>query len=116
MSAITIYHNARCSKSRQTLQLLQDNGVNPTIVEYLKEPLNPAQIKVILEKLGMTAHQLMRYKEADYKSLNIDPATHSEAQLIEFMATTPKLIERPIVVNGNKATIGRPPEQVLDII
>jgi len=116
MSSITIYHNARCSKSRQTLQLLQDNGVEPSIVEYLKTPLTGVQISDILSKLGITAHQLMRVKEAEYKSLAIDPSVHSESQLIDFMVNTPKLIERPIVVNGNKAAIGRPPEQVLEIL
>ncbi len=116
MSTITIYHNARCSKSRQTLQLLKDNGVEPNVVEYLKTPLSGLTIKSILTKLGITAHQLMRVKEAEYKELAIDPATHSEAQLIEFLVATPKLIERPIVVNGDKAAIGRPPEQVLDIL
>jgi len=115
MSAITIYHNARCSKSRQTLQLLQDNGIEPSIIEYLKTPLNAEQISEILKKLKCTAHQLMRTKENEYKALAIDPAIHSEQQLIEFMVATPKLIERPIVVNGDKAAIGRPPEQVLEI-
>jgi len=116
MSDITIYHNSRCSKSRQTLQLLQDNGIEPSVVEYLKTPLNAAQITDILSKLNITAHQLMRVKEADYKALAIDPTEHSEQQLIEFMISYPKLIERPIVVNGDKAAIGRPPENVLDIV
>lgn len=116
MSSITIYHNARCSKSRQTLQLLKDSGVEPSVVEYLKTPLNASTISELLTKLGITAHQLMRVKEAEYKELAIDPSVHSEQQLIEFLVSTPKLIERPIVVNGDKAAIGRPPEQVLDIL
>lgn len=116
MSHVTIYHNARCSKSRQTLQLLQDNGVEPVVVEYLKTPLNADTISDILAKLGITAHQLMRHKETDYKALGINGSDFSEQQLIEFMVNTPKLIERPIVVANGRAAIGRPPEQVLDII
>jgi arsenate reductase len=111
----TIYHNPRCSKSRQTLQLLQDNGIDAEIVEYLKNTPDLTQMKMLLTKLGMTAQQLMRNKEAIYKELNLKDASLTEDQLIEAMITNPRLIERPIVVNGDAAKIGRPPEQVLEL-
>jgi len=116
MSSTTLYHNPRCSKSRQTLQLLQDNGIEPTIVEYLKNPLSAQVIKDILAKLGISAHQLMRVKEAQYKELKIKESDFNEQQLIDILVQTPKLIERPIFVNGDKAVIGRPPENVLNIL
>ena len=114
--SVTIYHNPRCSKSRQTLQVLQDNNIEVDVVEYLKNIPNVATIESLLTKLGMTsAQQLMRNKEAIYKELNLKDANLSETQLIEAMIANPKLIERPIVVNGDKAKIGRPPEQVLEL-
>jgi arsenate reductase len=114
--SVTIYHNPRCSKSRQTLQVLQDNNIEFDVVEYLKNIPDAATIKSLLNKLGMTsAQQLMRNKEAIYKELNLKEANLSETQLIEAMIANPKLIERPIVVNGDKAKIGRPPEQVLEL-
>ncbi|MDP2560294.1 arsenate reductase (glutaredoxin) [Psychrobium sp. 1_MG-2023] len=117
MSAITIYHNPRCSKSRQTLQLLQDNNITPTVVEYLKQPLSVVEIEALITKLGVNCpREMMRVKEADYKEQALGNTDVTAQQLIEAMAQTPKLIERPIVVNGDKAAIGRPPEQVLDII
>ncbi|NQZ06854.1 MAG: arsenate reductase (glutaredoxin) [Algicola sp.] len=114
--SVTIYHNPRCSKSRQTLQVLQDNNIEVDVVEYLKNIPDAATIESLLTKLGMTsAQQLMRNKEAIYKELNLKNANLSETQLIEAMIANPKLIERPIVVNGDKAKIGRPPEQVLEL-
>ncbi len=112
----TIYHNPRCSKSRQTLQLLQDNNIDATVVQYLKDVPDAAQIKDLLSKLGMTsAQQLMRNKEAIYKELNLKDPALTEDQLIQAMIDNPKLIERPIVINGDAAKIGRPPEQVLEL-
>ncbi|WP_417437896.1 arsenate reductase (glutaredoxin) [Idiomarina sp.] len=115
MSQVTIYHNPRCSKSRQTLELLKQNDVEPEIVEYLKTPPNAAELKDILEKLGLSADQLMRKKEDVYKELGL-AGINNEDELITAMVNNPKLIERPIVIQGNKAAIGRPPEAVLDIL
>lgn len=113
---VTIYHNPRCSKSRETLKLLQDNNVEPVIVEYLKTPLTAEQIATLCKQLGMTARELMRKKEADYKENNFADTTLSEQQLLDAMVAYPKLIERPIVVVGEKAKIGRPPESVLELL
>lgn len=116
MSQATIYHNPRCSKSRQTLALLESNGIEPTIVEYLKHPPNKALLKKILKMLGLSARELIRNKEAEYKEQGLSDTGLSEADLIEAMINTPKLIERPIVVVGDKAAIGRPPENILEIL
>lgn len=115
MSQVTIYHNPRCSKSRQTLELLKQNDIEPEVVEYLKTPPNAAELKDILEKLGLSADQLMRKKEDVYKELGL-AGINNEDELITAMVNNPKLIERPIVIQGNKAAIGRPPEAVLDIL
>ena len=116
MSEISIYHNPRCSKSRQTLQLLQEKGIEPTVVEYLKNVPSEDDIKTLLTKLGFTsARELMRTKEDDYKQQSLASETN-EDKLIAAMVATPKLIERPIVVKGENARIGRPPESVLEII
>jgi arsenate reductase len=112
----TIYHNPRCSKSRETLVLLQAHGADITVVEYLKNPPTAAEISYILAQLGLTARQLMRTKEDEYKAQNLADTSLSEDQLIAAMVTTPKLIERPIVLANNKAAIGRPPENVLSIV
>jgi len=111
---LTIYHNPRCSKSRQTLALIEDNNQSVTIVEYLKTPLNAQQIKTLLSQLDISPIEMMRTKEAEFKEQNLKGA--DETQLINAMVNTPKLIERPIVVKGNKAVIGRPPENVLALI
>jgi len=116
MTQTTIFHNPRCSKSRQTLQLLQDNNCEIEIVEYLKQPPSQQQLEQILSMLDFEPRQLMRTKEAEYKALGLDNETLSNSELILAMTTTPKLIERPIVLANGKAAIGRPPEQVLDII
>ena len=113
---ITIYHNPRCSKSRETLALLKDNGVEPTVVEYLKETPDEAILAALIEKLGITPRELLRKKEAEFKEHNLGDASVSDADIIRAMEVSPKLIERPIVVNGDKARLGRPPEQVLEII
>ncbi|MFM2482303.1 arsenate reductase (glutaredoxin) [Celerinatantimonas sp. YJH-8] len=116
MSEITIYHNPRCSKSRETLKLLEQQGITPTIIEYLKTPPDAATLKGLLQKLGYSPMQLMRQKESLFTELNIADQPLSDAELIDIMIAHPKLIERPIVVHGNKAIIGRPPEQVLTIL
>lgn len=111
-----IYHNPRCSKSRETLQLLQDKGITPEVVLYLETPPDAKTLQDLLKKLGLKPRQLMRQKEAEYKEMGLDDATLADAQLIDAMVRCPKLIERPIVVHGRKAAIGRPPEQVLEIL
>jgi arsenate reductase len=114
--AVTIYHNPRCSKSRQTLALLEERGVTPTIVAYLETPPDVAVLKGLLKKLGLAPRELMRRKEAAYKENGLDDTGLSDDDLIAGMVANPILIERPIVVNGAKAALGRPPEQVLDIL
>lgn len=113
---LTIYHNPRCSKSRQTLSLLQDQGLEPEIVLYLETPPNSEILTLLLKQLGLDARQLLRRGEQEYKDQHLADASLSEQQLIDAMAKYPKLIERPIVVNGQRAAIGRPPEAVLEII
>ncbi|MEZ5571946.1 MAG: arsenate reductase (glutaredoxin) [Halioglobus sp.] len=115
MSTVTIYHNPRCSKSRKTLALLQENGVQPTIVLYLETPPDKAEITKLLKKLRMTAGQLVRRGEDDYKTSGLN-GDSSDDQMVAAMAKYPKLIERPIVVRGNSAVLGRPPENVLALI
>lgn len=112
MTDVTIYHNPRCSKSRQTLQLLQDNGVEPTIVDYLETPPSVADLNDILAKLGKTVEEIVRKKEAQEEG--IDGLTGDD--LVAALAAHPRAIERPIVVKGKKAVLGRPPENVLDLI
>lgn len=111
-----IYHNPRCSKSRQTLQLLQDNQIEAEVIEYLKTPPDAEELTELLALLDLTPRDLMRKKEAEYKTSGADNPQLSDAQLIELMVANPKLIERPIVVKDGKAVIGRPPENVLEII
>tara|TARA_B100000768_G_C11056390_1_gene280563 strand:+ start:226 stop:570 length:345 start_codon:yes stop_codon:yes gene_type:complete len=113
---LTIYHNPRCSKSRQTLSLLQDQGLEPEIELYLETPPNSQTLSLLLKKLGLNARQLLRRGEQEYKDQNLADASLSEQQLIAAMTQSPKLIERPIVVNGQRAAIGRPPESVLEIL
>lgn len=114
---VTIYHNPRCSKSRETLALIKEQGIEPTIIQYLETPPDAATLKTLLKELGFTsARQLMRHKEDLYKELNLADESLTEEQLIDAMINNPKLIERPIVVKGKKARIGRPPEQVLEIL
>ena len=112
---LIIWHNPRCSKSRQTLQLLRDNGFEPTQVEYQKSPPTGEEISAVLEKLAISPRQLMRKGEAIYKELNL-AKQEDDAQLIKAMVEHPILIERPVVINGAKAALGRPPESVLDIL
>ena len=113
---LTIYHNPRCSKSRQTLALLEDKGLQPNIVEYLNTPPTTQELADILGKLEMAPRDLMRTKEDIYKDLNLSDPALSDAQLIQAMVDNPILIERPIVVHNHQAALGRPPEQVLDIL
>ncbi|MDA0369070.1 MAG: arsenate reductase (glutaredoxin) [Proteobacteria bacterium] len=113
---VTIYHNPRCTKSRQTLALLEDKGLRPTIVEYLKAPPSAKELEAILSKLGMEPRQLMRTKEEPYAALGLADLGKSRASLVKAMVENPILIERPIVLAKDKAAIGRPPENVLKIL
>lgn len=113
---ITLYHNPRCSKSREALALLEAKGISPTIVRYLDEPLSTEQLKDLLSKLKLNARDLLRTGEDDYKTLKLADTGLTELQLIKAMIKHPKLIQRPIAVKGNKAIIGRPPEAILELI
>ena len=114
--SITIYHNPKCSKSRQTVELLVKQGIKPVLNEYLKTPPTAEKIKEILIKLGYAPRDLMRKKENAYTEHNLGDPSLSDDDLIEFMIKYPILIERPIVLTHEKAAIGRPPEQVLEIL
>ncbi|WP_299005991.1 arsenate reductase (glutaredoxin) [uncultured Shewanella sp.] len=116
MTQVSIYHNPRCSKSRQTLALLEENHCQITIIEYLKTPPSAQTLTQILDLLALTPRELMRKKEAEYKALNLQDETLSSADLIQAMVSNPKLIERPIVVTDTQAVIGRPPENVLALL
>lgn len=116
MTDLTLYHNPRCSKSRAALQLLEDRGLVPQIVRYLETPPTAGQLTEVLSRLGITARALLRTGEDDYKALNLAAPELSEADLIAAMVAHPKLIERPILIAGNRAVIGRPPERILEIL
>jgi arsenate reductase len=112
----TIYHNPRCTKSRETLALLQSKGIEPEVIEYLKTPPSAAELDSILKKLGKEPREAMRRQEPPYKELALDNPSLSREQLIRAMVENPVLIERPIVLANGKARIGRPPESVLEIL
>lgn len=116
MTDLTLYHNPRCSKSRGALELLEARGLAPTIVRYLDTPPDAVTLKTLLGKLGIAPRQLLRTGEEEYKALDLANPTLSDAQLIDAMVQHPKLIERPILIAGDKAVIGRPPEKVLEIL
>ncbi len=116
MSDISIYHNPRCSKSRQTLALLEEKGINPNIVDYLNHPPSTKSLVEVIKLLGITPRQLLRKGEAIYKELNLKDESLTDPQLIQAMCDNPKLIERPIVIHNGKAKIGRPPESVIEIL
>ncbi|PKM13363.1 MAG: arsenate reductase (glutaredoxin) [Gammaproteobacteria bacterium HGW-Gammaproteobacteria-3] len=113
---VKIYHNPRCSKSRRTLQLLQERGLDIEVIEYLKTPPSAEELGDILQKLDLQPRALMRKNEAEYKAGGLDDEALDRQTLIQAMVDTPKLIERPIVLTQDKAAIGRPPENVLTIL
>jgi len=113
---VTIYHNPRCGKSRQTLQLLEERGIKPVIIEYLKSPPSAKELDELLQKLGMEPRELMRKNETEYQACNLADENLDRHALINTMIKHPILIERPIVVANGKAIIGRPPEAVLSIL
>lgn len=112
---VTIYHNSRCSKSREALDLLRERGINPTIIEYMITPLGKEQLKSLIHMLNCSAHDILRTKEAAYKELRLSPAS-SHAEIIGALLAHPILLERPIVVCEDRAIIGRPPEQILAVL
>ncbi len=112
---VTIYHNPRCSKSRQALALIQDRGIEPQIIDYLSAPPDPATLQRIIDLLGITAHELIRSGEDEYRELGLGPVD-PESRLIEAMSTHPRLIQRPVVIVGDQARIGRPPELIGEIL
>lgn len=114
--SVKIYHNPRCSKSRQTLQLIKEQGIEPEIIEYLNTPPTASELSDILDKLDMQPRDLMRKKEPEYKQTGMNDESLGRDALIAGMVDTPKLIERPIVLANDKAAIGRPPEDVLAIL
>ena len=116
MKEFTIYHNPRCSKSRQTLQILRDRGIEPSIVEYLKTPLQKDELKKISTSLGFRPKEFVIKNESDFKERNLVNHLEDDDKMIQAMAAYPKIIERPIVVLKDKAVIGRPPDNVLKLI
>jgi len=114
--SVEIWHNPRCSKSRETLKLLEDNQVSPKVFLYLEEKPNAKLISDILNKLDISARELLRKSEDAYKEQNLKDKDLTDKQLIAAMVKEPKLIQRPIVVKGKQAKLGRPPEQVLEIL
>ena len=115
-SDVRIYYNPSCSKCRLSLQLLDDNGIKPDVVEYLNQPPTSAELNEILDLLTLEPRELMRQHETPYRELNLDNEDLSREQLIQAMVDNPILIQRPIIIKGNKATIGRPPERILEIL
>ena len=116
MSTFQIYHNPRCSKSRQTLTLLEENGITPEIILYLDTPPTVDELSSVLGKLGVGPRDVIRKGEDEYKQQNLKDPDISDKDLLSAMVASPKLIERPIVVKGNQAVVGRPPENVLQLI
>ncbi len=111
---VTIYHNPRCSKSRQTLALLREHGIEPAIREYLKDPPSAKTVRSLVKQLGITPHEILRKKEAAYKEAGLSQDS-SDKNVVDAIEQFPVLLERPIVVCGKRAAIGRPPENVLPI-
>ena len=116
MEAIKIYHNPNCSKSRASLALLEENGIRPEIIYYLETPPSSDELKQLLRKLGMDIRDILRKSEDEYDQLGLDDSSLSDEIVFDFVSKHPKLLQRPIVVKGDKAIIGRPPENVLSLI
>ena len=116
MGSMEIYHNPNCSKSNKALELLRENNVEPTVIYYLEEPPSPALLRELLKKLGLTAREILRKKEEAYSVHDLEDSDIDEESILEIMSCNPILIERPIVVADSKAILGRPPENVLELI
>lgn len=113
---VTIWHNPRCSKSRQTLELLKSNGVEPAVREYLKQPPSKAEVEKLVAMVGGDPREMIRDGEAEFKALKLKKADLTKAQIVDAIAARPVLLQRPIVVTGTRAAIGRPPEAVLPLL
>lgn len=111
-----LYHNPRCSKSRQALKLLEERGIAVNIIKYLEDAPSESALTELIQKLGISPRQLLRKGESVYKELNLDNPALTDRQIIRAMCQNPKLIERPIAIAGNKAVVGRPPEKVLELL
>ncbi|MFT5126746.1 MAG: arsenate reductase [Rhodothermales bacterium] len=111
-----IYHNPRCSKSRETVALLREQGIEPEIIEYLRTPQTVAELSALLEIPGIEAQQLLRVKDAAWRELQLELAALTDAEIVAILAAQPALIERPIVIHNGRACLGRPPENVRDIL
>lgn len=116
MAGYVLYHNPRCSKSRGALELLQERGIEPEIVRYLDEPLDANALRALVRKLGIRPRELLRTGEDEYRDLGLADGSMDDDAIIEAMAAHPRLIERPILVRGERAVIGRPPERVLELL
>lgn len=116
MTDLILYHNPRCSKSRAALQLLEARGLQPTVVHYLDNPPSATQLRELLDKLGLSPRQLLRQGEDEYRELNLADENLGDAELINAMISHPRLIERPILMNADRAVIGRPPENILELL
>lgn len=116
MDNITIYHNPRCSKSRQTLALIEARGITPQQIRYLESPPTVTELKTLLGKLGISARELLRTGEEEYRALGLSDASLPEDTLLRAMTENPRLIQRPIVVHGDRAVLGRPPENVEQLL
>ena len=116
MSNVKIYHNPRCSKSRQALQIIKDYGVEPEVIEYLKEPLDRSELENIAKRLGLRPKEFVRKNEAEFKDNNLAGKLEKDSDLIEAMAKFPKIMERPLVISDLGAVVGRPPENVLKVL
>ncbi|AOH36502.1 arsenate reductase (glutaredoxin) [Luteimonas sp. JM171] len=116
MTGYVLYHNPRCSKSRGALELLQENGIEPEIVRYLDAPLDADALRGLVRKLGIRPRDLLRTKEEEYRNLNLADETLDDDAIIDAMVAHPRLIERPILVRGERAVIGRPPDRVLELL
>jgi arsenate reductase len=114
--AVTIYHNPRCAKSRAALKLLHDHGIEPVIIEYLKTPPSRAELAELVKRLGLTPRELLRTKETEYRQAGLDAPGLPDSAILAAMVKYPILIERPIVASGRKAALGRPPENVLELL
>ena len=116
MSNVKIYHNPRCSKSRQALQIIKDHGIEPKVIEYLKEPLEKSELEKIAKSLGVRPKEFVRKNEAEFKDNNLAGKLEKDSDLFEAMEKFPKIMERPIIVSDLGAVIGRPPENVLKVL
>ncbi len=114
--SVRIYHNPRCSKSRQTLQLLREQGLQPEVIEYLKTPLDVDELRRLASMLGVAPLQMVRHREVEFRTAGLDRGDPDDDTVLAAIRAHPRLLERPIVVNGDRAAIGRPPEQVLSIL